>query len=220
MFTGIIEGLGTIKAIMPMAGGLRMRIQADFPIEGLKIGDSIAVSGACLTAVTFERQAFEVDVSPETMGKTTLGQAKVGDKVNLEQALRFGDRLGGHLVSGHIDGVGVIRDKRPVANAVIFAFEVPESLARYIVAKGSIAVDGISLTVNACDRTSFEVSIIPHTAKVTTVGFKKAGDRVNIETDMIGKYIERFTRPFTGGRQKDSGRSSVSKALLAETGFM
>ena len=220
MFTGIIEGLGTIKAIMPMAGGSRMRIQADFPIEGLKIGDSIAVSGACLTAVTFERQTFEVDVSPETMGKTTLGQAKVGDKVNLEQALRFGDRLGGHLVSGHIDGVGVIRDKRPAANAVIFAFEVPESLARYIVAKGSIAVDGISLTVNACDRTSFEVSIIPHTAKVTTVGFKKVGDRVNIETDMIGKYIERFTRPFTEGRQKDSGRSSVSKALLAETGFM
>ena len=220
MFTGIIEGLGTIKSIAPAAGGSRMRIQADFPMEGLRIGDSVAVSGACLTAVTFEHQIFEVDVSPETMAKTTLGQAKVGHRVNLEQALRFGDRLGGHLVSGHIDGIGVIRAKRPAANAVIFVFEIPESLARYVVAKGSIAVDGISLTVNACDRASFEVSIIPHTARVTTVGLKNVGDRVNIETDMIGKYIERFTRPFTEGRKKDAGPSSVNKTLLAETGFM
>jgi riboflavin synthase len=220
MFTGIVEGLGTIKSLVPQGGGLRMGVQAEFPIEQLKIGDSVAVSGACLTVVVFKNKILEVDVAPETLSKTTLGQAKVGDKVNLEQALRFGDRLGGHLVSGHIDGVGTVKSKHPVANATIFGFEVSEALSRYIVEKGSIAIDGISLTVNGCDRTSFDVSIIPHTAKWTTIGLKNVGDQVNIETDMIGKYVERFTQPFAQGKTRKDDRSSVDKAMLAETGFM
>lgn len=221
MFTGIIEGLGTVKSLTRTAGGRRMGIQPDFPMDQVKMGDSIAVSGTCLTIVDFQNNILGVDVAPETLSKTTLGQAKVGYRVNLEQALRFGDRLGGHLVSGHVDGVGVVNAKRPVANAILFTFGVPEALSRCIVRKGSIAVDGISLTVNTCNRISFEVSIIPHTAKITTMGFKKVGDPVNIETDMIGKYVERFTRPFSEveTRAKDVG-SSVDENLLTKTGFM
>lgn len=221
MFTGIVEGLGTIKSLTRAAGGVRMGIQADFPIDRVGTGDSIAVSGTCLTVIDFQNNILGVDVSPETLSKTTLGRAKVGNKVNLERALRFGDRLGGHLVSGHVDGVGVVKAKRPVANAILFTFGLPEALSRYIVEKGSVAVDGVSLTVNVCDSSSFEVSIIPHTAKITTVGNMKVGDPVNVETDMIGKYVERFTRPFAmaeaGKKRRDS---SVDKTLLAEAGFI
>jgi riboflavin synthase len=221
VFTGIVEGLGTVKSLTRAAGGMRMGIRADFPINQVKMGDSIAVSGTCLTIVDFQNNILGVDVAPETLSKTTLGRAKVGDRVNLEQALRFGDRLGGHLVSGHVDGVGVLKTKQPVANAILFTFGVPEALSHYIVKKGSIAVDGISLTVNACNKTSFEVSIIPHTAKITTMGFTEAGDPVNIETDMIGKYVESFTRPFSEieTRAKDTG-SSIDEKLLSKTGFM
>ena len=221
MFTGIIEGLGTVRSVTRSAGGMRLTLEADFPLHDLKIGDSIAVSGVCLTAVEFLNKAIGVDVAPETLSRTTLGQVKSGDRVNIEQALSFGARLGGHLVSGHIDSVGVVQSKRPAANATVWTFGVPEEFSRYIVEKGSIAVDGISLTVNACNRTSFEVSIIPHTAKVTTLAFKGVGDAVNIETDMIGKYVERFTRPFSdrekGPREKGS---SVDETLLTKTGFM
>jgi riboflavin synthase len=221
MFTGIVEGLGTVKSVIRSAGGMRMRVEPDFAVADLKVGDSISVSGVCLTAVEFQQNTLGVDVAPETISRTTLGQVKSGDRVNLEQALSFGARLGGHLVSGHIDGVGVVQAKRPAANATLWTFGVPEALSRYIVEKGSIAIDGISLTVNACSRTSFEVSIIPHTAKVTTLGFKSVGDPVNIETDMIGKYVERFTRPFSDGekRSPDEG-SSVDETLLIKTGFM
>jgi riboflavin synthase len=221
MFTGIVEGLGTIKSVNRAAGGMRMGIEPDFPMDNVRMGDSIAVSGICLTIVDFQHNVLAVDVAPETLSRTSLGKVKTGDRVNLEQALSFGDRLGGHLVSGHIDGVGVVQAKRPVANATLFVFGVPETLSRYIVEKGSIAVDGISLTVNACSRTSFEVSIIPHTAKVTTMGSKRVGDTVNIETDMIGKYVERFTQPFTT-REKQSQKASsrIDETLLTKTGFM
>jgi riboflavin synthase len=221
VFTGIVEGLGTVKSLTRVAGGMRMGIQPDFPLDHVRMGDSIAVSGACLTIVDFQNNILGVDVAPETLSKTTLGQTKVGDRVNLEQALRFGDRLGGHLVSGHVDGVGVVKAKQPVANATLWTLGVPEALSRYTVQKGSVAVDGISLTVNACNRTTFEVSIIPHTAKITTMGLKEVGDPVNIETDMIGKYVERFTQPFSEGEtQAGDAGSSIDEKLLTKTGFM
>ena len=221
MFTGIIEGLGTVKSLTRAAGGLRMGIEADFSVDKIKIGDSIAVSGACLTLVHFQDNIFEVDVAPETLVKTTLGKAKRGDKVNLERALRLGDRLDGHMVTGHVDGVGVVKAKRPLANAMLFAFGVPEALIRYIVQKGSVAVDGISLTVNACKRGAFDVSIIPHTAKMTTMGFKKVGDSVNIETDIIGKYVERFTGHFANQYTETENKASpIDETLLTKTGFM
>lgn len=198
-----------------------MGIEADFSVDKIKIGDSIAVSGACLTLVHFQDNIFEVDVAPETLLKTTLGQAKRGDKVNLERALHLGDRLDGHMVTGHVDGVGVVKARRPMANAMLFAFGVPEALLRYIVQKGSVAVDGISLTVNACKRGAFDVSIIPHTAKMTTMGFKKVGDSVNIETDIIGKYVERFTRHFANQYTGTENKASpIDEALLTKAGFM
>lgn len=218
MFTGIIEGLGTIKQIQPVDQGKRVAIEADFTLDQTKIGDSIAVSGACLTAVSVAGQRFEVDVSPETLAKTTFGKARIGERVNLERALRLGDRLDGHLVSGHIDGMGTLKSKRPAGNAVVVAIEVPTPLLRYMIIKGSVAVDGISLTINDCDRNGFEVSIIPHTAKLTTIGFKNAGDLVNIETDMIGKYVERF---ITGTDDAASnGKTSIDMQFLAKTGFL
>ena len=221
MFTGIIEGLGTVKSLTRAAGGLRMGIEADFSVDKIKIGDSIAVSGACLTLVHFQDNIFEVDVAPETLVKTTLGKAKRGDKVNLERALRLGDRLDGHMVTGHVDGVGVVKAMRPLANAMLFAFGVPEALLRYIVQKGSVAVDGISLTVNACKRGAFDVSIIPHTAKMTTMGFKKVGDSVNIETDILGKYVERFTRHFANQYTETENKASpIDETLLTKAGFM
>jgi riboflavin synthase len=221
VFTGIIEGLGTVKSLTRQAGGLRMGIEAEFPMDEVKAGESIAVSGACLTVVNFQDHIFEVDIAPETLSRTTLSRLRVGDKVNLERSLCLGDRLGGHLVTGHVDGVGVVRAKRPLANAMLFAFGVPEGLSRYIVQKGSVAVDGISLTVNACKRSTFEVSIIPHTAKITTMGFKKVGDPVNVETDIIGKYVERFTQHSANGySQTEDTTSSIDETLLTKAGFM
>ena len=206
MFTGIIEGLGTIKEIQPAGQGKRITVEADFVLDQTKIGDSLAVSGACLTAVTVAGKRFEVDVSPETLAKTTFGKARIGERVNLERALRLGDRLDGHLVSGHIDGMGTVKSKKPAGNAVVVTIGVAEPLLRYMIIKGSVAVDGISLTINDCDRNGFEVSIIPHTAKLTTIGFKNIGDLVNIENDMIGKYIERFITKMDG--DKSTGGTS------------
>ncbi len=221
MFTGIIEGLGTVKSVIRAGGGMRMDVHGDFPLEGMRVGDSIAVSGACLTVVQAEQDSFRADVAPETLSKTTLSQIKVGDKVNLERALCLGDRLGGHLVTGHVDGIGTVKARRAKANAIIFAFGVSEELGYYIVQKGSVAIDGISLTVNACDRWGFEVSIIPHTASITTMGFRQVGDLVNIETDMVGKYVERFTQHFaTEPAGPKDMVSSVDETLLKKTGFM
>ncbi|MDY6839256.1 MAG: riboflavin synthase [Thermodesulfobacteriota bacterium] len=221
MFTGIIEGLGTVKSAIGTGGGMRMHIQGDFPLEGIRVGDSIAVNGACLTAVKVDEKAFTVDVAPETLSRTTLGHIKVGHRVNLERALCLGDRLSGHLVTGHIDGIGRVKTRQPLANAILFAFTVPEALSRYIVEKGSVAIDGISLTVNTCDQRGFEVSIIPHTASITTMGLRRAGDLVNIETDMVGKYVERFTQHVVTApaKSKEPG-ASVDETLLKKTGFM
>ena len=218
MFTGIIEGLGTITKIRSSGQGKRLTIEADYPLDHAKIGDSIAVSGACLTAVMIEGKSFEVDMSPETLSKTTFGKAKIGDRVNLERALCLSDRIDGHLVSGHIDGIGSVKNIKTLGNAIIITFEVPESLSRYMIRKGSVAVDGISLTINNCDHGSFEVSIIPHTAKLTSMGFKKIGHHVNIETDMIGKYVERFMR--NDNEEQKARKSSIDKQFLAKSGFL
>ena len=221
MFTGIIEGLGAISAIRSAGRGRRLTVEADFDLHQTKIGDSLCVSGACLTAVKIGGRHFEVDISPETLQTTTFGQAKVGQRVNIERALRLSDRIDGHLVSGHIDGVGTIRQRETLANAIIVAIGVPESLARYMINKGSVAVDGISLTINACDADSFSVSIIPHTAQLTTIGFKNKGDPVNIETDMLGKYVERFMNARPGLNKEEAEKpSTFDKEYLLKTGFI
>ncbi|MBR9987595.1 MAG: riboflavin synthase [Desulfosarcina sp.] len=221
MFTGIIEGLGTISAIHPSGQGSRMTILADFDLKGTRIGDSIAVNGACLTAVSLQARRFSVDVSPETLKRSVLGRIKLGERVNLERALRLSDRLDGHLVSGHIDGMGTLRERKTLANAIIITFGVGPSLSRYMIEKGSVAVDGTSLTINRCDSTTFAVSIIPYTAGLSTIGFKKEGDAVNIETDMIGKYVERFVMNHgPADREADKSDGGVDMAMLAKSGFI
>ncbi|MDL2275044.1 riboflavin synthase [Desulfosarcina sp. OttesenSCG-928-G10] len=221
MFTGIIEGLGTIAAIGPSGQGAKMVIVADFDLSGTRIGDSIAVNGACLTAVTREDRRFTVDVSPETLKRSVLGNVRIGHRVNLERALKLGDRLDGHLVSGHIDGMGVLRERKTASNAILLTYTVPAALAYYMIEKGSVAVDGVSLTLNRCDDTSFDVSIIPHTASLTTVGLKKVGDAVNIETDMIGKYVERFvTRRPPADSDPAAPAGGIDMAFLAKSGFL
>lgn len=221
MFTGIIEGLGTIQAAKPAGRGRRITVSSDFSLAGTRIGDSIAVNGACLTPVALDENRFTADVSPETVVRTAFAGVRAGERVNLERALRLSDRLDGHLVSGHIDGVGRIRERRTESNAIRIAVEVPPELARYLIPKGSVAVDGVSLTVNRCEADRFEVSIIPHTAGMTTVGFKAAGAAVNIETDLIGKYVERFlTVPRPERPAEDAPADGLDRDLLARFGFL
>jgi riboflavin synthase len=217
MFTGIIEGLGVISALRPAGQGRRLSIESGFDLGGSKVGDSLSVSGACLTAVRLSPGSFDADVSPETLAKTTFGQARVGDRVNLERAMRLSDRIDGHLVSGHIDGTGEIVSRETVGNVIVVRVSVPAVLARYLILKGSVAVDGVSLTINALDANRFDVSIIPHTAALTTVGLKNAGASVNIETDMIGKYVERF---LSAGRAAANPSSGVTLETLAKAGYI
>ena len=222
MFTGIIEGLGTITGIQSSGMGKHFTMEADCDLDRMKIGDSIAVNGACLTIVKTMERRFEVDVAPETLSMTTFSGARIGDRVNLERALRLSDRLDGHLVSGHIDGLGTIKSRSKKSNAIIVSIGVPVHLTRCMILKGSVAVDGISLTINECRSDIFEVSIIPHTAKLTTVGFKKIGAPVNIETDLIGKYIERFVLKDTEGptRENAARGPGIDMAFLAKSGFI
>ena len=193
---------------------------ADFSLEGTGIGDSIAVNGACLTAVSLQGSRFSVDVSPETLSKTTFETVKIGERVNLERALRLSGRLDGHLVSGHIDGLGTITGKQKQGNAVVVTCAVPEALSRYMIPKGSVAIDGISLTINSCEKQSFSVSVIPHTAKLTTIGLKAAGDTVNIETDMLGKYVEKFLSRQGSESGKKHAPESLDMQYLVKTGFL
>ena len=221
MFTGIIEGLGTVTAMQSFGQGRRFTFEADFILERVKIGDSIAVNGACLTAVAISGNSFSADLSPETLSKSTFGASKVGERVNLERAMRLDSRLDGHLVTGHIDGVGLIRQKQIMSNAVIISIDAPQAISHYMIKKGSVAVDGVSLTINACHRNDFNVSIIPHTAQITTLTAKKKGDRVNIETDMIGKYVERFvTLRDNEAGQEPNTKTGIDRELLAKAGFL
>jgi len=215
VFTGIVEELGTLLGIRHGADSARLIIGAEKVLEDVQVGDSIAVNGVCLTVVQFNSREFTADVMPETLAKTNLGALKPGDRVNLERALQLGDRLGGHLVSGHIDGVGIITriQRRDIASLV--TIRAPEEVMRYIIKKGSVAIDGVSLTVVDFQPESFEVSLIPHTAHATTLGHKKVGDAVNLEADVIGKYIEKLIVS-RGGNAKES---KISLSFLAEHGF-
>ncbi|MCF8027800.1 MAG: riboflavin synthase [Desulfobacteraceae bacterium] len=217
MFTGIIEGLGTLANSEPAGTGRRLTISADFDLDGTRIGDSIAVNGACLTAVEISGNRFSADVSAETLSRSTLADARAGLKMNLERALRLSDRLDGHLVSGHIDGSAQITHKKDMGGSMVFGFAVSEQISRYLIAKGSVAVDGISLTVNTCAAGRFEIAVIPHTAKITTLGLKNPGDRVNIETDLIGKYVEKFLK---GDNSGESRQEKIDMTFLAKTGFL
>jgi len=219
MFTGIIEGLGTLKTVKPGGGAMQLVVESDFELDGTKLGDSIAVNGACLTVTRLQGRMFHVDVSPETVDKTTFKKAQIGERVNLERALRLSDRLDGHLVSGHVDGLGHLSGRETLANAIILTFDVAPDVARYMIKKGSVAIDGVSLTINDCGATHFQVSIIPHTAGITTVGMKPVGAAVNIETDMIGKYVERFMSG-SGKTEDPSAPHGVDLSLLARSGFL
>jgi len=192
MFTGLVEAVGEIKKTVSRGGGRQMTIHCTIPARELALGESIAVDGACLTVTGFIGSGFTVDVSPETLQRTTLGTKKPGDRVNLERALRLSDRLGGHLVTGHIDGRGTIRALERAGDFTRIRIEAPAALLAYVIEKGCIAVDGVSLTVNTCSRREFDVMIIPHTRAQTTLPDKKPGDAVNIENDIIAKYVEKF----------------------------
>lgn len=193
MFTGIIEATGTIAGRQARDGDLRLTIIApDLDVSDVAPGNSIAVSGCCLTVVPHEADTLAFDMSNETLALTTLGDLREGDAVNLEKALRLSDRLGGHLVSGHVDGIGTIAAIEPDARSQRWRIEMPPALSRYIAAKGSVCVDGISLTVNAVDGVFFEINLIPHTVAVTTFRDRRVGDRVNLEVDMLARYTERL----------------------------
>jgi len=191
MFSGIVAEVGTVKGVAGNGEATALRIEASPVFTDVALGESIAVNGICLTVVHHSGSTFAVDVSPVTLRTTNLGELRPGDGVNLERSLCLNDRIGGHLVSGHVDGVGKISGKRAEANALHYDIQVPKHLMRYIVPKGSIAVDGISLTVVACHPDGFQATIIPHTAAATTIGRKGLEASVNLECDMIGKYVER-----------------------------
>jgi riboflavin synthase len=195
MFTGIVTALGTIRSIAPLGGGADMRlvITAPWPdTASIAIGASIGCSGCCLTAVELGPDWFAADASAETLSKTTLGRWKIGTRVNLERSLRLGDELGGHLVSGHVDGMGEALSSIPEHGSTRWTFRVPPALSRFIAVKGSIAVDGVSLTVNEVTDDTFGVNIIPHTTVVTGFGSLRPGDAVNIEIDMLARYVARL----------------------------
>jgi len=220
MFTGIIQGCGKIGGKRPAGGGLRLAIESDFDLSDPAEGESIAVNGVCLTARKIRGRRFLADVSPESLERTNLGRVAVGSMVNLERALRLSDRLGGHLVSGHVDGVARLVERQPLGGFVLFIFSMPPGLARYVIEKGSITVDGISLTVNRCDERIFAVSIIPHTLAVTTLGGLSTGSPVNLEVDLIGKYVENFLARGKGTAPDKNSNKPLDMEYLLKTGFI
>jgi len=215
MFTGIIKALGNVESVVIDDGDMRLRVALGaLANHGLQTGESIAVNGVCLTAVEPADTHLLADVSRETLAHTTLGSLQQGMQVNLEPALAAGERLGGHLVSGHIDGVATLIERKPDGNSWRFHFEAPRELAKYIARKGSICVDGISLTVNGVSKSRFDVNIIPHTLQMTNLGSLKSGDRVNLEVDVVARYLERLL-----GAEETRG-GGVTLNLLRERGFL
>ncbi len=215
MFTGLVEGIGRINAIHRRQGEIQLMILSPFPATACRVGDSIAVDGVCLTVTNLAGDLLVVDVSGETLSRSTIGLLKQDDVVNLERALRVSDRLGGHLVAGHVDGIGKILQKERRQRSWFFRIGIDRSLSRYTIEKGSIAVDGISLTINHCGDRFFEVNIISHTASETTLQRKKVGDLVNIETDMLAKYVEKFVK----GQGKEENKSTLDMDTLRKHGF-
>ena len=217
MFTGIVEELGTVKSVVTNSQSAKLSITAEVVLRDVKLGDSIAVNGVCLTVAEVGRNWFLADVMPETINKTSLNELSSGSRVNLERALRLGDRFGGHIVSGHIDGVGIIQAKQSIANANLITIQADKHMLKYIVNKGSVALDGISLTVIECTLNSLSVSIIPHTLVFTTLHTKSIGDKVNVETDMMAKYAEKLL----GLEQSDhkQRKAGLNREFLTNHGF-
>lgn len=217
MFTGIIQAIGNIQSREMHGGDARMTISGGtLDMSNVSLGDSIAVNGVCLTAIEFSDNTFTADVSGESLSRTTLGDLKVASKVNLELALTPTTHLGGHLVSGHVDGVGEVIKRWSDARSERFIVRAPDTLAKYVAEKGSICVDGISLTVNRVEGSEFELNIVPHTLDVTTMGAFKTGQRVNLEVDIIARYLERLLL----GDRAASEKSDITMSLLAEHGFL
>ncbi|MBC2722916.1 riboflavin synthase [Desulfosporosinus sp.] len=217
MFTGIIEELGTVRALRILPESGHLTLEGKKVLNGTQIGDSIAVNGVCLTVIRLSDREFTVDVMAETLAKTNLAELKAGSRVNLERALQLQTRLGGHLVSGHVDGVGSIRRIVPWGIAQVYEINAPAALLSYMLPKGSIAIDGISLTIIDVETDYFTVSLIPHTFKETTLGLKGIGASVNLETDLIGKYVARFMGLKT---TSDKSKQDLSLGFLAEHGFV
>ena len=217
MFTGIVEEVGHVRRVLPGSRAGELVVEAHTVLEGTRIGDSICTNGVCLTVTRLGADEFAADVMPETLSRSNLGTLKVGDPVDLERAMPAEGRFGGHIVSGHIDGTGTLYQVRPDQNATWLTIRCDPELLRYVVEKGSIAIDGVSLTVAAVTATDFSVSIIPHTGEETVLLGKHAGDVVNLECDIIGKYVERL---LTGKPANDSGNSSkITFEFLEANGF-
>jgi riboflavin synthase len=215
MFTGLIEEIGIVQSVHFKGDSAAIGITANTITKDLKVGDSVNTNGACLTVTSFSSSGFTVDAVAETMHRTNLSKLKSGDKVNLERALQLSDRLGGHMVSGHIDGTGTIAQINTEGNTQIVTIEAVPEIIKYIIEKGSIAIDGISLTVMTVNKSSFEVAIIPHTSNETTLISKEKGNKVNLECDMVGKYIERFLNL----KEDKNSESKIDLGFLREHGF-
>ncbi|MEW6738318.1 MAG: riboflavin synthase [Nitrospirota bacterium] len=220
MFTGLIIELGEVVSLEKKTESARLSIKASEVVKDAALGDSIAINGVCLTVVNMEKDILSFDVSYETLKSTNLGNLKRADRVNLEPSLRPNSKLGGHFVTGHVEDIGKIRSKAPLGNALRIEIETPDNVLRYLVEKGSVAVDGISLTVVDVLKDAFSVVIIPHTAKMTTIGFKNVGDTVNLEPDILGKYVAKF---LAGSQQSAVSSQDKDKELLSalkQSGFI
>lgn len=213
MFTGIIEEVGTVKEVQHAGNNSFIKVKAEKILEDVHIGDSIAVNGVCLTVTSYDNGIFRADVMNETLSRSSLGSLKNGSPVNLERAMSANGRFGGHIVSGHIDGTGIISAIKNDGIAIWYTINTVPEIMHYIIEKGSIAIDGISLTVAKVSKNNFSVSIIPHTAQQTILSYKKVGDIVNLENDIVGKYIEKFTRP-------EKNKNNISMNFLSENGFI
>jgi len=214
MFTGIIEDKGKVIKVEHRGQGRKLTLELPIHLTEVQLGDSININGACLTVVEKRGGTVALDLSSETLQKTVLGELKVGDQVNFERALKLSDRIGGHIVTGHIDGMGVITEKRKEGDFIHLKIRIPNFISRYVVQKGSIAIDGISLTVNECEDEEIRMTLIPYTFEKTTLIDKKVGDRVNVETDIIGKYVEKM---MNRGDEKSKG---MDLSFLKEHGFI